>query len=438
MAFAPNRSFNLLIVHSLRWRRRLIFVGGGLVVGLLAVGLAVASDAVQRVFQSGLARWPYMPLAVTPLGFALAVWLAQRVFPNTQGSGIPQAIAARKLEDQDARARLVGLRVAVGKILLTLFGLLIGASTGREGPTVQVGASVMFLIGRLTPRRQPGLILAGAAAGVAAAFNAPLAGIVFAIEEMSRSFEVRASGLIIAAVILAGLVAESLLGNYTYFGFTSAALPVGTAWMAVPICGVAGGFSGALFSRILQAVPDALPGRAIIRRFPVIFAAMCGLGVALCGLAGGGAVFGTGYEQARMVLHGTGHVPLGYAPLKLLATALSSVAGVPGGIFSPSLSVGAGIGSDVARFFHHADPGPIVLLGMVAYFTGVVRAPITAFVIVSEMTGDHGMLVALMAAALIADFCARVVNREGIYHMLSKRYLEGPVPKSSRDLDQSD
>src|SRR5690349_16298785 len=230
MAFAPSRSLNLLIVHSLRWRRRLVFVGGGLIVGLLAVGLASASDQVQRVFQLYLARWPYLPLLVTPLGFALVVWLAVRVFPNTQGSGIPQAIAARKLEDQDARARLVGLRVAVGKILLTLFGLLVGASTGREGPTVQVGASVMFLIGRLTPRRQPGLILAGAAAGVAAAFNAPLAGIVFAIEEMSRSFEVRASGLIIAAVILAGLVAEALLGNYTYFGFTSAALPIGTAW----------------------------------------------------------------------------------------------------------------------------------------------------------------------------------------------------------------
>ncbi|HEY8255272.1 MAG TPA: chloride channel protein, partial [Rhizomicrobium sp.] len=157
-----------------------------------------------------------------------------------------------------------------------------------------------------------------------------------------------------------------------------------------------------------------------------IFAALCGLGVALCGLLGGGQIFGTGYQSARAVLHHTGTVPLDYAPLKLLATALSSVAGVPGGIFSPSLAVGAGIGADVARFFHHAAPGPIVLLGMVAYFTGVVRAPITAFVIVSEMTGDHGMLVPLMAAALIADFCARTVNHEGVYHMLARRFLLPP------------
>jgi H+/Cl- antiporter ClcA len=434
MVFTTPRSTTLIKLHSLRWRRRLMFVGGGLIVGLLAVGLAVASDAAQRIFQVCLARWPYMPLVVTPLGFALAVLAAVRVFPNTQGSGIPQVIAARTLQDRDARAKLVGLRAAIGKILLTLFGLLVGASTGREGPTVQVGASVMFLIGRLTPRRQPGLILAGAAAGVAAAFNAPLAGIVFAIEEMSRSFEVRASGLIIAAVILAGLVAETLLGNYTYFGFTSAALPIGTAWLAVPICGAIGGFSGALFSRILVAVPDALPGRMLIRRHPVVFAALCGLIVAVCGLIGGGQIFGTGYQQARAVLHGAGDVPFYYAPLKLLATALSSVAGVPGGIFSPSLSVGAGIGADVARFFHHAQPGPIVLLGMVAYFTGVVRAPITAFVIVSEMTGDNRMLVALMAAALIADFCARAVNREGVYHVLSKRFLE-PVEQHTEHQD---
>jgi H+/Cl- antiporter ClcA len=423
-SFLTVRRAKILRVYSRRWQRRAIFVAGGLVVGCLAVLLAIASDAAQAVFAAVAARWSYAPLVVTPGGFALAVFVATRFFPNTQGSGIPQAIAARSLKEAGARERLVGLRVAVGKILLTLFGLLVGASTGREGPTVQVGASVMFVIGRLTPRRQPGLILAGAAAGVAAAFNTPLAGIVFAIEEMSRSFEVRASGLIIGAVILAGLTAQALLGDYTYFGTTSASLPIGTAWMAVPLCGVIGGFSGAVFSRVLVAVPDALPARAAqaIRGYPVLFAALCGLGVALCGLASGGAVFGTGYQNASAVLHHTGTLSLEYAPLKMLATAFSSVSGIPGGIFSPSLSVGAGIGADVAQLFHHPDPGPIVLLGMVAYFTGVVRAPITGFVIVSEMSGDHSILVALMATALIAEGCARLVNREGVYHQLARRF----------------
>src|SRR6201999_1840571 len=115
-------------------------------------------------------------------------------------------------------------------------------------------------------------------------------------------------------------------------------------------------------------------------------------------------------------------MPWTYPPLKFIATALSSVSGVPGGIFSPTLSIGGGIGAMVAKLFQHAAAGPIVLLGMVAFFTGVVRAPITGFVIVSEMSGDHSILVALMATALIAEGCARFVNPEGVYHLLAKRF----------------
>jgi H+/Cl- antiporter ClcA len=424
LAFLNTHRLRLLSIHSGRWQQRLTFLVGGLVVGLIAVVLAIGSNAAQAYFHGWASRWPYLPLLLTPAGFALSIYLTIRLFPNSQGSGIPQAIAARQTNDADRRAALVGFRPAIGKVLLTLFGLLVGASSGREGPTVQVGASAMFLVGRLSPRRQPGLILAGAAAGVAAAFNTPLAGIVFGIEEMSRSFEARTSGLLIAAVILAGLTAQVLLGNYTYFGFTNAALPIGTAWIAVPLCAVFGGFLGGLFARVLVAVPSVFPMRirAWVASNPVLFAAVCGLAVALCGLASGNTTFGTGYEQANAVLHHTGTISLLYAPLKFFATAFSSVSGIPGGIFSPSLSIGAGIGADIAHFFHHASPEPIVLLGMVAYFTGVVRAPITGFVIVSEMTGDHGMLVPLMTTALLANAVARLINKEGVYHMLARRF----------------
>ena len=103
-------------------------------------------------------------------------------------------------------------------------------------------------------------------------------------------------------------------------------------------------------------------------------------------------------------------------------TRFFSISNIPGAIFSPSLSVGAGIGAGIAQFVTHAAPGPIVLLGMVAYFTGVVRAPITGFVFVSEMSGDHSILVALMATALIAEACARFINPEGVYHLRAKRF----------------
>src|SRR5581483_2551742 len=255
-------------VFSRRTQRQLIFLLGGVVVGAAAVVLALLADRAQAAFLQLIDRWPYASLALTPLGLAVSAYLTRRVFPNSQGSGIPQAIAARALDDQRERGRLVSIRIAIGKIVLTLFGLLCGASIGREGPTVQVGASIMFALGRFSPRRQPGLILAGAAAGVAAAFNTPLAGIVFGIEEMSRAFETRTSSLIIAAVIAAGLTSIALMGNYTYFGSSPAALRNGLDWLAIPLCGVVGGLAGGLFSRILITMARGLPsglGRAIKR-----------------------------------------------------------------------------------------------------------------------------------------------------------------------------
>ncbi len=242
---------------------------------------------------------------------------------------------------------------------------------------------------------------------------------------MSRSFEMKTSGLIIGTIIAAGITSMALLGNYTYFGTTGDILLGWQDWMAVPVCGVVGGLAGGVFSRILVLFGAGLPGRLgkLIGDNKVAFAAVCGFAVALCGLLSGGAIYGTGYEQAKAALHGTEQLSVVYAPLKLMATALSSICGLPGGIFSPSLSVGAGIGADISRFFPTTPVGALVLLGMVGYFTGVVQAPITAFVIVSEMTGSHELLVPLMLTALIAQGTSRLVCKEGVYHALSKNFM---------------
>ena len=379
------------------------------------------------MFEAMLARFgPLAALVLTPLGFALSSWLARRYFPNAGGSGIPQAIAARQLQGTATRERLVSIRMAIGKIVLVLLGLLCGASIGREGPTVQVGASVMFAVGRLSPRRQPGLILAGAAAGVAAAFNTPLAGIVFGIEEMSRSFEARTSGVVIGAVIAAGLTSLALQGDYTYFGTTHAALSGVEGWLAVPVLGVGGGLLGGGYSRVLILFGRGLPGALGrgVRSRPVLFATVCGLVVALCGLGSDGAVFGTGYTQARALVQGEAGTTAAFGALKLLATAASSVSGIPGGIFAPSLAVGAGLGANVAALLPGAPAQALVVLGMVAYFAGVVQAPITAFVIVAEMTNDHALVVPLMLAALIGYAASRLVCPEGVYHALARGFVE--------------
>jgi len=412
-------------VLSARWQRRAIFLLGGIAVGAAAVALALLADQAQELFALLIGRWRYASVVVTPAGLMLSVFLTNRFFQNSQGSGIPQAIAARQLSDQRARGRLVSIRIAVGKILLTLLGLLCGASVGREGPTVQVGASIMFAIGRMSPRRQPGLILVGAAAGVAAAFNTPLAGIVFGIEELSRSFESRTSGLIIGGVIAAGLTSLAVLGNYTYFGTSAGTLHAGMDWLAVPLCGLAGGLAGGLFSQVVIAAARGLPGPVgrASKRHPLLFAMVCGIAVAACGLASGDTIYGTGYAQVKAALDSGGTLPGSFGLLKFLSTTFSTISGIPGGIFSPSLAVGAGLGADVAQLLPGAPLGPIMLLGMVSYFAGVVQAPITAFVIVAEMTDNHAMVIPLMAAALIAYVTSRGVCREGIYHALSKGFL---------------
>ena len=430
MGFPSNRQRRLFRIVSARWQRRAIFLLGGIAVGAAAVALAQLADLAQIAFSALVSHLRYASLVVTPAGFALSVFLTNRFFQNAQGSGIPQAIAARHLTDQTARESLVSLRIAAGKILLTLFGLLCGASVGREGPTVQIGASIMFALGRFSPRRQPGLILAGAAAGVAAAFNTPLAGIVFGIEEMSRAFETRTSSLIIGAVIAAGLTSLALMGNYTYFGTSATALRNGADWLAVPLCGVAGGLAGGLFSRILIAMARGFAnpvGRAI-KRYPVGFAAICGFAAAICGIASDGAIYGTGYQQVKSALEAGSQLPASFSVWKFLATTFASISGMPGGIFAPSLAVGAGLGSNIAPLFHGAPLPAIMLLGMVSYFAGVVQAPITAFVIVTEMTDNHAMVVPLMAAALIAHASSRLICKEGVYHALAKGFIDRASP----------
>jgi H+/Cl- antiporter ClcA len=160
---------------------------------------------------------------------------------------------------------------------------------------------------------------------------------------------------------------------------------------------------------------------------------LCGLAVAICGVVSGSTIYGTGYTEVKGALESGAPLPESFGLLKFLATALAAISGIPGGIFSPSLAVGAGLGSNVAAYFHDTPLAAIMLLGMVSYFAGVVQAPITAFVIVTEMTGEHTMVVPLMTAALIAYATSRWVCEEGIYHALAKGFIErSTAPRAER------
>jgi H+/Cl- antiporter ClcA len=230
---------------------------------------------------------------------------------------------------------------------------------------------------------------------------------------------------VLTAVIIGGIATLALSGNYTYFGVTTVSLPLGVGWLAVVLCAAAGGLLGGGFSQILILAPFSLPGRLgmWVRGRPVAFAAICGLVIALVGLVSHGATYGTGYAQARALVEGNARLPVSFFLLKFIANVASYLSGIPGGIFAPALSVGAALGSWLAHFFPETPARAIVLLGMVAYFSGVVQAPITAFVIVLEMTANQQMAIPIMATSMLAFGFSRLVCRRPLYGTLAQRFL---------------
>lgn len=416
-------------LHPVFWRRKVVFILGACLIGLASAGFARAADLMQHIFEHWRASAPALAMCWTVIGFTVTAVMTARWFPAARGSGIPQVIAARRLTDLPRRAALIGGWTTIWKIAVTLIGLLFGASIGREGPTVQVGACVMFMLGAYARLRKPqGLLLAGAAAGIAAAFNTPLAGIMFAIEEMAKSYEKRISGLIIAAVVVAGAVSVALLGNYKYFGNTAIDTSFVPAMTYALICGVIGGLGGSFFSFALLGVGKlyrcSLQGATprMKKYLPYAFPAICGLIVAVSGMLTAGYANGTGYEQTKLALETGQAMPYWYGPLKLLATLASSASGLPGGLFSPSLSVGAGLGAAISSYLPGADMSTIMLLATAAYFAAVVQSPLTAFVIVTEMTVSNGLLVPLLTATFVGAGISAMLTREPLYHALSHQF----------------
>ena len=406
------------------WKRRMVFLAGAIAVGVTAVAFAKCADWAQEAYRLLVAARPWLPLVMTPLGFAVLVYITRRWFPAAAGSGIPQVIAARKSSEDRHRLCLLGLPVMIAKIVLTALALVIGASVGREGPTVQVGASVMFAIASVAGMgRHNELVLAGSGAGIAAAFNAPLAGIVFAIEELAKAFTGRINEIIIGSVVIGGAVSWAIAGNYPYFGEVSANLGRWLDWLAVPVCAILGGVLGGLFSRVMLAIVRKPPPLiASLRRRPVLFAALCGLAVAGLSIETSGYAAGSGYEETRLGLEQGTLLPWWFGFAKFFSTLLSSVSGIPGGLFSPSLAAGAGIGSMAAHIFTFLDARTLMLLMMAGYFSGVVQSPLTATVIVMEMTSDRSMIIPLMATSLFAASISRLISREPLYHAMARNF----------------
>ncbi|MDB5909450.1 MAG: chloride channel protein [Massilia sp.] len=412
------------------WVTRGIVVAAAGIAGLTVAAFTWLGEQALELFMDAFHFKSWIALLWTPLCTAAIVWITRRYFSAAAGSGIPQVMAALDpLAPASVAGKLVSFKLSLAKVALTTWGLLAGLSLGREGPSVQVAAGIMLTARRWLPDRSAvsthGLLVAGGAAGIAAAFNTPLAGIMFAIEELSRTPEQRSSGLLMSAIVLAGLIAVSIYGNATYFGIIHAS-GIGLS-LLLPglLVALVSGLAGGLFSRLLQA---SLGGQArdrlsrLRRSHPVLFAALCGLLVAVIGVVSAGTTFGSGYSHTRDMVAGRESVPALFLLLKFVATWLTAWSGVPAGIFAPSLAIGAALGNDIAQLLHSPHATALIALGMVGFLAAATQAPLTSFIIVMEMVDGHSMVLSLMACAMVSRTVSHVISAP-LYAVLAQQQL---------------
>ena len=421
------------------WQTRIVVVTIAALAGLVVVGFTWLSEKATHLFSYIYANHWWAPLVWTPVCTAVIVWLTRRFAPGAAGSGIPQVMAALDpAVESEQRSIFVSLKLSISKIVLTSFGLLAGLSLGREGPSVQIAAGIMLSARRWLPARASvnahGLLVAGGAAGIAAAFNTPLAGVMFAIEELSRLPEQRSSGLLVACIVLGGLIAVSLTGNATYFGVIHTAEAGVALLLPGLVVALASGIAGGVFSRLVIASLSGA-GRdrlsSLRRTHPIVFAAVCGSIVAMIGVVTGGATFGSGYAHTRHMLEGSENTLTVYVVFKFLATWITTWSGVPAGIFAPSLAIGAALGNDVAQLLQSPLTAALIALGMAGFLAAVTQAPLTSFIIVMEMVDGHAMVLSLMACALIASGVSRMLSKP-LYPALAQVQLKR-IPNPSAD-----
>ncbi|HXJ13451.1 MAG TPA: chloride channel protein [Candidatus Limnocylindrales bacterium] len=395
----------------------------GALVGLIVVAfIEITGRFGARLYPPDAAAWRRF---LVPVGGSLVMgYLLYKYFPDARGSGVPQTKAALY-----AHGGYISCSTLVGKFFCTSVTLASGIPLGREGPAVQVGGGIASVLGRalgLRPERVKALLPVGAAAAVAAAFNTPLAAVLFALEEVVGDLHAPVLGSVVLASATSWGVLRLLLGNEPLFQVPQYQLVSSWELIAYGLLGIAGGVVSAGFTQLLLRL------RAWFKRQPaktVWFQPVAGgLVVGVMGWFVP-AVMGVGYQYVGDVLNDslTLKLMLTLLVLKLAATAVSYASGNAGGIFGPSLFLGAmlggAVGSVAQHFFpsHVASPGAYALVGMGAAFAGIIRAPMTSVVMIFEITRDYAVIVPLMIANLVSYFIASRLQREPIYEVLAEQ-----------------
>ena len=430
------------------WQRHALFLLAAIAIGVVAWYFQIAeregdhwfsflkgeTDLWDRGWKVPEPLSTFLPMIWVTLSMLLIVTLRDRYFRGTEGTGIPQTIATLKTGDAAIRDRMLSGRILIGKILLLTIGLFSGMTLGREGPSVHVGAAMMHMITKWVrfPRHlvRRGLILGGGGAGIAAAFNAPLAGLVFSFEEIARSFEKNNVGTVIRSVIISSVFIVLVLGkDYLFYGrieSTDGNWTIGQ-WASIFLIGTVGGFLGGMFAQC--TIKGSAVASHYMKRNRWLTPLALGAGLGVVGYVSDGASYGSGYQQTQQILLEGVEYPWYFAPLTAVASFLTLSSGIPGGLFDPSLTVGAGLGQLMLPVVNTVSPGlepeAVIMMFMVAYFAGVVQSPITCAIIMVEMTAARHMTLPLLGVAVISYECSRLICRTSLYESLANTFLAG-------------
>lgn len=407
---------------------------GSVITGFIAVMYAKIFAWGENLLHFILNWHLWMIFIVAPIGFVLSWWLVKEFAPNAKGSGIPQVMAAVELanpkEHRQIRS-LLSLKIIVFKILSSVVLVIGGGAVGREGPTIQIAGSVFRKVNEYLPDWWPkiskkNMIMTGAAAGLAAAFNTPLGGIVFAVEELSKTHINYFKTALFTAVIIAGLTAQTLAGSYLYLGYPKTSdVSLMVMFPIMLVAGIAGILASQL-SVIMLKITAWKKRKLKTDSANVVFLVICALAIASIAFFINMEILGSGKEIMERVLftsekHEDWYVPV----LRMFGPALSFTSGGAGGIFAPALTAGASIGSVISGFIHLSqnETNVVVLAGMVAFLTGITRAPFTSAIIVLEMTDRHSLIFHLMLAGMVSSIVSILVSRHSLYDLIKVSLL---------------
>ena len=370
---------------------------------------------------------------VTPVCFLLSWWLVTKFAPYSRGSGIPQVMAAIELATPkyvQKVDKLLSLRIILIKIFSSLVMVLGGGVIGREGPTIQIAGSVFRKVHAWLPGWWPkiskkNMIMTGAAAGLAAAFNTPLGGIVFAVEELTKTHINYFKTALFTAVIIAGLTAQGLLGPYLYLGYPNVLHFSSYIIFAVVLVAIITGVAGSTMAKIIWSL---LRWKRNFKSWHqhVLYIIGCAVIIVFIAFFLDQTILGSGKTLMTRTLFTDEKYTSWYsAGFRTLGPILCFTTGASGGVFAPSLSAGAGIGSMLSGWLHlsAANTNVVILAGMAGFLTGVTRSPFTSAILVLEMTDRHNLIFHLMLASMVASIVAIVIDRHSLYDHLKIDYI---------------